>query len=592
MQGFAIVLTAIAYVSLLFAVASVGDRRAARRGGGKPRPYIYALSLAIYCTSWTFFGSVGLASERGPEFLAIYIGPLFVFLFCFPLIRRIIRLAKAEKITSIADFLGARYGKSFHVALIATLIATVGAIPYIALQLKAISGSVSLMVEHYSGAPPSFDPFVSDISLVVAMLLAVFAVLFGTRHADATEHQDGLVLAVAVESVVKLAAFLVVGIMATFFLFDSPAGFIDAVTADPSVQQAMQYRTSLGTWVVMTTLSGFAIIMLPRQFHVAIVENRSEGELKTATWVFPVYLVAINLFVIPLAFAGTALVGDRTSADLYVLSLPLLTGHDVIAMAAFLGGLSAATAMVIVASVALSIMISNDLVIPLFVRGLLKRDTSVDGRLVEPDPQHPPCRDLRAAFRGLPLLSREHQQRAAFVDRPDVVRGDRAIRAGLLRRAVVARRQCQGCSTRHVGRHSGLGLYAAAALARRAGSADPRRRPVRHRGAAAAGAVRHAGRAAQPRRLVEPCGQHDLLRAGLAVAGIDAAGAHPGRDLRAARHQPDAEPAALPHRGHRQRPQGHDRALPWRRADRAVVPDLRSQQWRSSSPVTTRRAWA
>ena len=157
----------------------------------------------------------------------------------------------------------------------------------------------------------------------------------------------------------------------------------------------MQYRTSLGTWVVVTTLSGFAIIMLPRQFHVAIVENRSESELKTATWVFPVYLVAINLFVIPLAFAGAALVGDRTSADLYVLSLPLLNGHDVIAMAAFIGGLSAATAMVIVASVALSIMISNDLVIPLFVRGLLKRDSERRGGLVEPDPQHPPRRDLR-----------------------------------------------------------------------------------------------------------------------------------------------------------------------------------------------------
>ena len=148
---------------------------------------------------------------------------MLVFVFGFPLLRRIIRLAKAEKITSIADFLGARYGKSFAVASIATLIAMVGAVPYIALQLKAIAGSVSLMVEHYSGAPPSFDPFVSDISLIIAMLLALFAVLFGTRHADATEHQDGLVLAVAVESVVKLAAFLAVGIFVTFFLFGSPA---------------------------------------------------------------------------------------------------------------------------------------------------------------------------------------------------------------------------------------------------------------------------------------------------------------------------------------------------------------------------------
>ncbi len=376
MQGLAIVVIAIAYVSLLFAIASLGDRRAAAGKGARPRPYIYALSLAIYCTSWTFFGSVGLASERGPEFLTIYLGPLFVFIFCAPLLRRIIRLAKAEKITSVADFLGARYGKSFHVGLIATLIAVVGAVPYIALQLKAISGSVSLMVEHYSEVRFNFDPLGSDISLIVAMLLAVFASLFGTRHADATEHQDGLVLAVAVESVVKLVAFLAVGAVVTFFLFGSPAEFVRTVAASPQVETALGYRTSLGTWLVTTMLSGFAIILLPRQFYVTVVENRSDSELRTATWVFPLYLVAINLFVIPLAFAGAAVVGDRTSADLYVLSLPLLTGHNLLAMAAFIGGLSAATAMVIVASVALSIMISNDLVIPLFMRRLLRRRTS------------------------------------------------------------------------------------------------------------------------------------------------------------------------------------------------------------------------
>ena len=376
MQGWIVVIIAIAYVTLLFAIASLGDRRAARNGHGRPRPYIYSLSLAIYCTSWTFFGSVGLASERGLEFVAIYIGPALVFLFGFPLLRRIIRLAKTEKITSIADFLGARYGKSFSVALIATLIAIVGAVPYIALQLKAISGSVSLMVEHYSGAPPSFDPFVSDISLVVAGLLALFAVLFGTRHADATEHQDGLILAVAVELVVKLAAFLAVGLTVMFILLGSPADLLGTIAADGNVRAALDYRTSIGTWLVMTSLSGFAIIMLPRQFYVMIVENRSELELRTATWVFPLYLVLINLFVLPIALAGAALVGDRTSADLYVLSLPLLRGHDLLAMAAFIGGLSAATAMVIVASVALSIMISNDLVIPLFVRRLLKNESS------------------------------------------------------------------------------------------------------------------------------------------------------------------------------------------------------------------------
>lgn len=372
MLGLFIVIIAIAYVTLLFAIASLGDRRAARSGAGRARPFIYALSLAIYCTSWTFFGSVGLSSERGLEFLGIYTGPVLVFVFGFPLLNRIVRLAKTEKITSIADFLGARYGKSFTVSAIATLIATIGAVPYIALQLKAISGSVSLMVEHYTGSPPSFDPFVSDISLVVAMLLALFAVLFGTRHADATEHQDGLVLAVAVETVVKLAAFLAIGLMVTFLIFGGPGDMFEKLALNAQVRQAMSYNTSLATWLVLTTLSGFAIIMLPRQFYVTIVENRGEAELRTATWVFPLYLVAINLFVLPIAFAGLALVGNGTSSDLYVLSLPLFSGHDVLAMAAFIGGLSAATAMVIVESVALSIMISNDLVIPLFVRRLLK----------------------------------------------------------------------------------------------------------------------------------------------------------------------------------------------------------------------------
>jgi len=372
LQGWFVVIIAIAYVTLLFAIASLGDRNAARLSSSRHRPYIYALSLAIYCTSWTFFGSVGLASERGLEFAAIYVGPILVFLFGFPLLKRIVRLAKAEKITSIADFLGSRYGKSFAVASTATLIATVGAIPYIALQLKAIAGSVSLMVEHYSGAPLSFDPFVSDISLIVAMLLALFAVLFGTRHADATEHQDGLVLAVAVESVVKLAAFLAVGLLVAFLTFGGPSDLFDRLAEDTEVSAALAYSTPLGTWVVMTIISGFAIIMLPRQFYVTIVENRGEAELRKATWVFPLYLVAINIFVLPIAFAGLGAVGDKTSGDLYVLALPLFAGHDVLAMFTFIGGLSAATAMVIVECVALAIMISNDLVVPLFVRRVLK----------------------------------------------------------------------------------------------------------------------------------------------------------------------------------------------------------------------------
>lgn len=373
-QGWVIAIIAVAYVTLLFFIASVGDNRASRKAGLGSRPFIYALSLAIYCTSWTFFGSVGLASERGLEFLAIYIGPVLVFLFGFPILKRIIRLAKSEKITSIADFLAARYGKSFAVASVATLIATFGTVPYIALQLKAISDSVSLMVTHYDGAPPTMDFFVGDMALIVTFLLAIFAVLFGTRHADATEHQEGLILAVAVETVVKLAAFLAVGVAITFFFFEGPVELARTVSTLPQVQEAYTYPTSLATWIVMTTLSAFAIIMLPRQFYVTIVENRSTAELETASWLFPLYLILINLFVLPIAFAGLAMVGDAANSDLYVLALPLLAGHDALALIAFIGGLSAATAMVIVASVALSIMISNDLVIPLFLRRLLRTD--------------------------------------------------------------------------------------------------------------------------------------------------------------------------------------------------------------------------
>ncbi|MET3662235.1 hybrid sensor histidine kinase/response regulator [Aquamicrobium ahrensii] len=376
MLGWLIVIAAILYVTMLFAVAAFGDRHAARRGPIASRPYIYSLSLAVYCTSWTFFGSVGLASERGLEFLTIYVGPILIFVFGYPFLKRVIRLSKAEKITSIADFLAARYGKSFAVASIATIIATVGVIPYIALQLRSIAGSIGLMAAFYSPDAISDEFVYRDVAFVVAFLLAVFAVLFGTRHADATEHQDGLVLAMAVESVIKLAAFLAVGVAVTLFLFRGPGNLVEAMRANEMVQASIGFQTPLASWIVMTLLAAGAIIMLPRQFYMTIVENRSEQELKTSGWLFPLYLVLINLFVLVIAFGGLTVIGDRASADLYVLAVPLFNGHDAMAMIAFIGGLSAATAMVIVESVALSIMISNDLVIPLVLRRLLRSASS------------------------------------------------------------------------------------------------------------------------------------------------------------------------------------------------------------------------
>ena len=368
----------IAYVLLLFAVASFGDRKVGALRQNRSKPYIYALSLAIYCTSWTFFGSVGLAAERGFEFLGIYVGPILVFTFGHALLRKIVRLSKSERITSIADFLAARYGKSFAVASLATVIASVGAVPYIALQLKAISGSFDLLMQHYGHGNLGSEFLITDFSFVIALALAVFAVLFGTRHADATEHQNGLILAVAIESVVKLSAFLLVGIAVTFFLFGSPATLLKQISENPAAQAAFSNPTSISTWIVYIGLSAAAIIMLPRQFHVMIVENRDLSELRTATWMFPLYLIAINLFVLPIAMTGVVNLGHTVPADFYVLALPLSAGADLLSLAVFIGGLSAATAMVIVASVALSIMISNDLVLPIMLRRYVQREQRED----------------------------------------------------------------------------------------------------------------------------------------------------------------------------------------------------------------------
>lgn len=373
MHGWIIIGAAFLYLILLFAVASIGDRKASR-WGSKPRPYIYAFSLAVYCTSWTFFGSVGLAANRGLEFLGIYIGPILVFTIGNKFLRHVVRLAKAERITSIADFLAARYGKSTSVATIGTCIAVVGSMPYIALQLKAVSGSVDMVLAQYQ---VTYDPIVyifGDISLFVTALLAIFAILFGTRHTDATEHQDGLILAVALESVIKIAAFLIVGIATTFFLFGSPFDLPQQLHDKNINLWDMVSQTSPSTWIVHTVLSAAAILMLPRQFHVTVVENRSEKELRTARWLFPVYLIMINLFVLPIALQGIINLGPTTNADLYVLALPLAAGSHWLTLLAFVGGLSAATAMVIVACVALSIMISNHLLLPLLIRYVFRRN--------------------------------------------------------------------------------------------------------------------------------------------------------------------------------------------------------------------------
>jgi Na+/proline symporter/signal transduction histidine kinase len=355
------------YLIFLFAVASAGDRRA-KHVPATGRPLVYALSLAIYCTSWTYFGGVGLAANSGFEFLAIYIGPILMFTLGMPVIRRIAAVAKAEKLTSIADFVAARYGKNPLVAMIVALIALAGAVPYIALQLKAISNSVAALVDT-SGYAIGIDShqFI-DLPMLVALSLAFFAVVFGTRHADATEHQNGLITAIAAESMIKLVAFLTVGVAVVFVLYDGPADLLAKAQSHAAASAAFAHSTPIGRWIALILLSAFAIILLPRQFHVTIVENRSPRELDAARVLFPLYLIAINLFVLPIAIGGVVYFNGTGDADLYVLTLPLKAGMPWVTLIAFLGGFSAATAMVIVASVALAIMISNDIVMPILLR--------------------------------------------------------------------------------------------------------------------------------------------------------------------------------------------------------------------------------
>jgi len=367
LQGWVVVGVALAYIGFLFAVASYGDRTRPRAGERVSRPLIYPLSLAVYCTSWTFFGSVGLSAAQGFDFLTIYLGPVLMMVLGFPLILKIVRLAKAQNITSIADFIAARYGKSQAVAAIVTIVAVIGAVPYIALQLKAVSASL-LTILGQQPSTSTLAPMFGDLALVVAVTMAAFAMLFGTRHSDATEHQEGLMLAIATESLVKLVAFLVVGAFVLFYLFDGPVDLIAQAEARGDILPKFSHFDPT-TWITMTVLSFLAIVLLPRQFHVMVVENNGEDELRRAVWLFPLYLILINLFVVPIAIAGLlTFPNGNVDSDMFVLALPMSAGSDFLALFAFVGGLSAATAMVIVESVAVAIMVSNDIVVPFMLR--------------------------------------------------------------------------------------------------------------------------------------------------------------------------------------------------------------------------------
>ncbi|MBR9726996.1 NahK/ErcS family hybrid sensor histidine kinase/response regulator [Shewanella intestini] len=357
---------AICYVTLLFVIAW-GAERWFSKLTNKVQVWIYGLSLAVYCSSWTFLGAVGQAASDLWSFLPIFLGPIIIFTFGFGLLRKMVVVSKAQNITSVADFIAARYGKSQTLAALVTLISVFGIMPYIALQLKAMMLSLNL----FHSAPGSGSS--AAMALLITVILAVFAILFGTRKLDATEHNPGMMVAIAFESLVKLSAFLLVGAIITFGYFDGFGDIWQQASAQ-GVIEAGELRISAFLPELIIAMAAF--LCMPRQFHVMVVECAGERVLKKARWIFPIYIGLFAIFIAPLALAGKLLLGDSVPSDSYVINLPLALDEPFLAIIALLGTLSAATGMVIVAVVTISVMISNEWIVPIMLKTGLIRNKS------------------------------------------------------------------------------------------------------------------------------------------------------------------------------------------------------------------------
>jgi len=371
-----LVAASAAYVALLFTVAFWAERRArAGRLGWLRSPLVYTLSISVYCTAWTFYGAVGTAARNGLEFVTIYLGPTLVFIGWWWLLRKLLRIGRSQRITSIADLISSRYGKSATLGVAVTLLAVIGSTPYIALQLQSITTSFSVF------SPSDSAGFANEkvSAFWIAAVLAIFTILFGTRNVDANERHHGVVTAIALEAVVKLFALLAVGIFVVWGIGDGPSGIFSRMSPDMLQTDRIFSRR----WIALTFLSATAIITLPRMFQVTIVENSDERHLATASWAFPLYLFLMSLFVLPIAIAGQSILPEGSNPDLFVLTVPLAEGQNALALFAFLGGFSSATSMVIVAAIALSTMVSNHIVMPLWLSyGRGRISTSGDVRNV------------------------------------------------------------------------------------------------------------------------------------------------------------------------------------------------------------------
>jgi len=370
-SGWLLSVLSVTYLGSLFAIAYYGDQHSAYSGRARLRPYIYGLALGVYCTSWTFFGAVGSAVRDGWGYLPIYLGPALVLLFALPILERLVEVGRAHRVTSIADFIASRFGKSRALAVLVTLIAFTAAIPYLALQYKAVAASIGAL----TAAANAPAPWYRDTALAIALLMALFAVLFGARRVDATEHREGLMLAIAFESLLKLLAFVAVGAYAWLHL------------RGRSLQLPAHLATGAslfnGNALVSTLLAAAAIVCLPRQFQVGVVECAGAADLKQARWMLPLYLGLFSVFVLPIVALGAADgLALHGAADVLILQLPMNHGATWLTVLVFLGGLSAATAMVVVSSIALATMIANDIAAPLLWRGRLESGASLGRRLL------------------------------------------------------------------------------------------------------------------------------------------------------------------------------------------------------------------
>ncbi|WP_076410232.1 ATP-binding protein [Shewanella sp. UCD-KL12] len=346
----------LTYVALLYVIANWAESGSERAQRVTSSVAVYALSIAIYCTSWTFYGSVGIATRSPLIMFTIYLGPTLLMLVIWPIMQRVLLIKQIYRVTSIADFLSARYNRSVALAGLAAFVAMVGIVPYLALQLKAINTSIGLIL-NTQNSPDS-------IAWLVWFGVALFTIIFGLRHLDPTERHPGMMLALAVEGVVKLVAMLMVGVFVCFIMFDSPLDIYHQLQDKlPEASAKMSTKPEFVTWFSYLILAGSAFMLLPRQFHVMVVENPQVNHVKKVQWMLPLYLLLMTMFVTPIAAAGLLLLGPET-ADSYMLGLPMLAQNDILTVIVFIGGFSAAMAMLMVSGMTLSTMFSNHLVLP------------------------------------------------------------------------------------------------------------------------------------------------------------------------------------------------------------------------------------